>query len=159
MQNNAGFYFDKASMTFIVDFNQMAQTGVVPSKDGAQVHAFTCTNDTWVPEADAMSKIVDWIKQHPAVRAHVSVRCNAQDAFIDNVLGGNVALSAGSHMQNISDVVAPLALSKQLVGQSSCDVGGLMPTGKGQVGPSGVYIELVAGCPEGAAHANQLICQ
>ena len=157
--NNAGYFFDKATMTFTVDFNQMAQTGNVPSKDGAQVHAFTCTNDTWVPEADAMAKIVTWVKNHPAVRVHVSVRCNAQDALIDNVFGSPVGLTAGSHMANISDVVAPLQLSKQLVGSGSCDVGSLMGSGKGLPGPSGVYIEIVSGCPEGAAHANQLICQ
>jgi len=157
--NNAGYFFDKSAMTFVVDFNQMAQAGAAPTKDGAQVHAFTCTNDTWIPEANAMAKIVDWVKNHPAIRVHVSVRCNAQDAMIDNVFGGAVGLSAGSHMANISDVVAPLALSKQLVGSSSCDVGSLMGSGKGLPGPSGVYIEIVSGCPEGAAHSNQLVCQ
>jgi hypothetical protein len=157
--NNAGYFFDKASMTFVVDFNQMQQAGTAPSKDGAAVHAFTCTNDTWYPEADAMAKIVTWVKNHPAIRVHVSVRCNAQDALVDNVFGSPVGLTAGSHMANISDVVAPLQLSKQLVGSNSCDVGSLMGGGKGLPGPSGVYIEIVSGCSEGAAHANQLICQ
>ena len=131
----------------------------VPNKDGAAVHAFTCTNDTWYPEADAMAKIVNWVKAHPAIRVHVSVRCNAQDAPVDNVFGSPVGLTAGSHMANISDVVAPLQLNKQLIGSASCDVGSLMGGGKGLPGPSGVYIEIVSGCPEGAAHANQLICQ